>query len=273
MPIVYIDLLFLINAVLDVLLLGLTAMLRGYVVPSWRILLAGTAGGLLGVGSYFFSFWVPDALLAACTCGLLILAAWSWKGRTAFCRDLCLLWGLSMVISGGVLLLAQWSGIGEARGGAVYLEISPVILFGGSGVAYLLLSRLCPSGSFSVQQAVREIICRIGEQETAFRALVDTGNLLCDEKGRKVLLLSRSLVTELIGLGELPLTAEELYIALADRYRPGLLPYRTAGGEGLLVTLRPDHLTIDGIEREDYILGLAAQELENVWGCRGLIGC
>ena len=273
MPIVYVDLLFLINGILDGLLLGMTAMLRGYYVPPWRMILGSTVGGLLGVGAYFLSVWIPDGLLAACTCSLLILTAWGWKGKTCFFRDLRLLWGSSMVLSGAVLMLAQWCGMGSAGGGAVYLEISPAVLFGGSGGAYLLLSRLCPRGKFSEHAAAREIFCRMGEREIRFRAMVDTGNLLRDEQGRKVVLLSRSLTAELVGAGELPASADGLYMMLAEKFRPGLLHYRTAGGDGLLVTLRPDILQVDNMERQDYILGIAARELECAPGCRGLIGC
>ena len=272
MPIVYVDLLFLINAVIDGLLLGLTAKLRGYFVPPWRKILSSIFGGLLGVAAYFLSFYVPDGLLAVCSCGLLILTAWGWKGKACFLKDLRLLWGASMVLSGAVLLLAQWCGTGEVGGGAVYFEISPGILLGGTGLVYGLMACLCRPGRFCEQAVAREITCRIGSREAAFQAMVDTGNLLCDGKGRKVILLSRSLVAELLDFRELPTHTEELCLALGETYRTGLLPYCTASGDGLLVILRPDHLTVNGVKREDYILGLSSQELDCVCGCRGLIG-
>ncbi|MBR5284940.1 MAG: sigma-E processing peptidase SpoIIGA [Clostridia bacterium] len=274
MPIVYVDLLFLINAMIDSLLLNLTAMLRGYYVPPWRKVLSSTIGGLLGVMAYFLSFHLPDGLLAACTCGFLVLTAWGWKGKVAFLKDLRLLWGSSMVLSGAVCLLGQWCGAGISGGGAIYFDISPGVLLGGAGLTYGMISCICRPGRFSESTACREITCRVGSREVTFRAMVDTGNLLCDGKGRKVILLSWSLAAELMGDKTLPVEADALYLALSETCHPGLLPYRTAGGEGLLVTIQSDHLMVDGVARqEDYILGFSARELDCAWGCRGLIGC
>lgn len=272
MAVIYVDVLFLINFLLDYLLLCLTSHLRGYYTPAARILLGAAVGGLLAVGSFFLPEAVPDLPLAAVTCSMMLWMAWGWKGKARFFGDLAMLWTLAMLLSGGILLLAEWSGIGTTRGGAVYLDISVGVLLSGAGLAYGLLTFCCRPGSFHRERSEREVFCRIGEREACFRAFVDTGNLLRAPGGQGILLISPSLAAELLGEA-LPKTAEACFLQLAERYSAGLLPYRTAEESGLLVTLRPDRLEIDGKVTDGYILGLAACETEGACGCRALIGC
>jgi len=271
MQVLYIDVLFLLNFMVDCLLIGLTAMLRGYFLPIGRRLWGSVVGALLAVLAFFLPDALPSSLWAAVSCALMLLAAWGWKGKRRFAADCAMLWVLSMVFSGGTMLMAQWYG-GMARGNAIYLDISVPILLGGTGTAYGLLTLCCRPGSVQAERRIHKIRCRLNGREICFSAFADTGNLLRDPVGRAVLLLSPSLAAELLGEWPLP-AAEQCFMQLTGRCNTGLLPCRTAGGDSLLVTVQPDVLEIDGKVRQDTILGLAAQELEGMSGCRALIGC
>lgn len=274
MRVLYVDLLFFVNFVVDSLLLHLTGWLRGHYMSWKRIVLGGCIGGALAVVTVFLPSRVPGWLFSMVACGLMLPAAWGWMGVRSFLEDCGLLWGMSMLFSGGVLLLLQGTGAGMVRGGAVYLELSMPILFLGTGMAYGLLSLCGRPGRFRKERAVCSVVCTVGGRCLQFDAFVDTGNLLRDSAGRRVILLSPSLTEKLLMPDEeLPAEAESAFLRLSEKYRPGLMPYRTAAGRELLVTLSPDSITVDGERSDAYILGLAPQELEGLPGCRALIGC
>ena len=52
-----------------------------------------------------------------------------------------------------------------------------------------------------------------------------------------------------------------------------MAPYTAVSGRGLIVTVRPDSLFIDGKESSEYVLGISGEEIATVCGCRALIGC
>ena len=64
---------------------------------------------------------------------------------------------------------------------------------------------------------------------------------------------------------------ERLSLISPGRY--GMAPYTAVSGRGLIVTVRPDRLFIDGKEISEYVLGISGEEIATVCGCRALIGC
>ena len=98
--------------------------------------------------------------------------------------------------------------------------------------------------------------------------------------GKKVILLSVSLAGELLGTESARLlaglsenTVDEVFAALAGLGLPvGLLPCTASLGRGLLITLRPEALTVDGQPAGEYILGISCDEVAPACGCRALIG-
>jgi len=191
MQVLYIDVLFLLNFMVDCLLIGLTAMLRGYFLPIGRRLWGSVVGALLAVLAFFLPDALPSSLWAAVSCALMLLAAWGWKGKRRFAADCAMLWVLSMVFSGGTMLMAQWYG-GMARGNAIYLDISVPILLGGTGTAYGLLTLCCRPGSVQAERRIHKIRCRLNGREICFSAFADTGNLLRDPvSGENVLIVPR----------------------------------------------------------------------------------
>lgn len=280
---VYVDVLFLVNFIMDHVLLVLTAELRGSGAAGRRMALGAFVGAALAVLLFFAPEGVLGWLLRPVCCGLMVRTAFGRQSGRRFLGDCAMLCALSLLFSGGVLLLGQMvPRAGSAVSNTVvYLDISIGVLALGTLLGYGLITWACRPGSFRASMPHRQVGCRVAGRSAEFLAFTDTGNLLRDPIcGRRVILLSVSLAAELLG-GEAARALEALkenqtgdvFAALAGQGLPvGLLPCTASLGRGLLITLRPEGLTIDGRPTDDYILGISCDEIAPACGCRALIG-
>lgn len=286
MKVIYVDVLFLFNFVVDRLLLGLTVHLRGNTAREPRLVMASAFGGL---ASLIF-FIMPELSLAALICkplfcGLMAAMAFGMRYPRRFAGDCVTLFAVSMVFCGGIAALSQiFPGSGAVKNTAVYMNISSGVLIGGIAISYLLLLRMSGSGRFKEEKELKSITCVLRGKQLSFKAFVDTGNMLSDPvHGKKVIMASLSLIVpalpeedgrivDRLRTGVLPSGVFEDLASKAPAVY-GLTPFTSAGGSGLILTIRPDSLMIDGISSDEYILGVSGYEIETAGGCRALIGC
>ena len=190
MTVIYVDTLFLLNAMVDYLLLLASARLAGEPLARLRFLLGAVLGGLYAVAIFLpgLSFLArPPCRLAAAV--LMVLAAF-WKSRRLL-RQVVIFFALSCAFGGGVLAIALLGGRGLAlSNGVLYsgMDLKIVLLSaaGCYGALTLIFQRTgrhtAPSGE------LRPVRLTLGERQVSLTALVDTGNTLTDPAtGRPVL--------------------------------------------------------------------------------------
>lgn len=251
MRIIYLDELAALNYLCDYLLLRCTAELRGLPRRRGRCALSAALGGLWAVLALlpplrFLS--LPSAALAAS--GFLALAAFGgddglWKSWVCFLA-------LSAAFAGAVVFACLL--LGEDAGSS--LQQCPLrTLLLSFGLFYALL-RLCLGRTLEKRARERlPVIIELLGRRAELTALRDTGNSLSDPvSARHVLIAELPALAPLFPALPPPgdsvaqfrhLSADP---ALGPRCR--LVPYRSMGGDGLLLCLRPDHVTVGGEERE-----------------------
>ena len=278
MPVVYLDSVFLLNAAMDYLLLRGTELLSGVPAGRQRCVLAALFGGgyaaavfLPGLG--WLSAW-PGKLLAG-----LLMAVIAFGGQRRFLRRTLLFFALSCGMAGCVLALGMLSGGMPVERGVFYTRVDLRVLLVAAISAYLLLSVVFRAAAGQGMEGKR-LPLRIHRdgREIALSALYDSGNALRDAGGRPVAVLTAEAARGLFP-PELRryLTAEALrdpagQLAALRRLgeRPVLLPCRTVGGGGLLLALRCDWLTVNGVRQEGPLVALTPEDLGNgigaLWG-------
>ena len=281
MRVVYVDVLFALNFLMDYLLLVLTARLGGVYRPRWRLALAAAAGGLAAVALYFPPLPLPLGLLCrgAVCAGLTALAFGRQPGR--FLRLCGLLCGVTFALAGGVSALAFLGRGLQVHNGVVYFELPLRLLLCCAGAVWLLLG-VSGGTALRLDKRTARLSVTLGERTVVLRALRDSGNLLRDPlTGKQVALVGagaaagllppehRALLRALDG-GNAPAVCAELTGRGAGLFR--LMPYQTAAGSALLLLIRPDRLEIDGAAEDGYLLGLSPAELEAGGECRAVIG-
>lgn len=279
--VIYVDTLFLLNALVDYLLLLGAARLAGERLRRLRFAL----GAILG-GGYAVAIFLPGgAFLQRLPCRLAVLALMSvaaYGGSRRLLRQSLLFLALSCALGGGVLAVSLLGGRGlTLSGGVVYsaMDIKTVLLSAaGCYAAVTLVFRGLARHTASVGELAAVRLALDG-RSVELTALRDTGNTLTDPvAGIPVLVAEGALLLPLLPPGTL--MAGELAdpVACMERLRDGplagrvrLLPYRAVGVErGLLLALRPDGLWVNG-ERRDMLAALSPTPVSDGGGYGALL--
>lgn len=283
MTVIYVDTLFLLNAMVDYLLLLASARLAGEPLARLRFLLGAVLGGLYAVAIFLpgLSFLArPPCRLAAAV--LMVLAAF-WKSRRLL-RQVVIFFALSCAFGGGVLAIALLGGRG--------LALSNGVLYSGMDLKIVLLSAAGCYGALTLifqrtgrhtasSGELRPVRLTLGERQVSLTALVDTGNTLTDPAtGRPVLVAEADCVEELLPPGIRPSPAdlrdpagalERLEDPWRRRFR--LLPYRSVGMDrGLLLAVRVDQVQVGEEDRGPMLAALSPTPVSDGGGYRALLG-
>ena len=274
MTVVYLDSVFLFNALLDYLLFLSTARLAGIPLRRRRYLLSGVLGGLYAAAVFLPGGGFLTETLVKAGVGLL-LALIAFGRETHFLRLTLLT--VAIACAGTVLALGLLAGqhIPNARG-IFYTNVNgKTLLLSASGVYLLLTVIFRTAAAHGIRgECLPVTVCLLG-QTVALTALLDTGNSLRDTAGEPVLTAELSRFPQLAAVIQHRSSAEALPI-LRQRFpklRPQLLPVRTAAGGGLLVSVSSDWTEIGGVRYPNLRIALTDTELGGgytaLWGGEG----
>ena len=187
--VVYLDRVFLLNLLVDYLLLLSAAQLSGRTLSRLRLLLCAAGGGLYAVATFLPGCgFLRGPLCQLAAGGAMALCAFRGRRRPAL---------LFLLLSGGlagfVLALGLWAGSPTALLHRIYRgEMNWPLLLGAALCFYLLLRLLLGQGArHGGGERLKITISVCGRKQTV-TALHDTGNTLRDPvSGRPALVLER----------------------------------------------------------------------------------
>ena len=251
---VYADGAFLLNTVIDYVLLLACARLSGAVIRRGRLLLAAGVGGVYAAASLwpelgFLGLWPAEAVMGM----VLLLTAFGCERHLL--RLGLLFLGVSAAFGGLMLALCHLTGTGLLLlGGGAYYPVSFAALLMAAAAVYALCHGLFSGLSQHGSGEFCSFWLCLDGGTAPIRALVDTGNTLKDPITNEPVLVTNCTVLQDL-LPEEGLSREDfsdpaaLSVRLAA-YHPRLIPYRAVGVEsGLLVALRCQMQREDGKKR------------------------
>ena len=269
MEIIYVDSLFLLNFIIDYLLLVLTFRLCGLVIRRVRCVL----GALLG-GAWAVLCFLPGLeFLAAPACKA---ALWGWISLAAFGGEAHLLkcalsfLTISAVFGGGVWAASMLAGGSNSIAGAVQLSF-PMLVFS-FAVCYVFLSLTWSQRLRGQAGKIAAVRLVLRDRSVELNALRDTGNTLREQlSGRKVMAVGIGDVASLFT----PEEAEALRendgaqallrlngLAGELHFRP--VVYSALGVSGALIpAFIPEQLWIDGRQSGDYVVAVSPVPVGN----------
>ena len=187
--VVYLDRVFLLNLLVDYLLLLSAAQLSGRTLSRLRLLLCAAGGGLYAVATFLPGCgFLRGPLCQLAAGGAMALCAFRGRRRPALL--FLLLYG---GLAGFVLALGLWAGSPTALLHRIYRgEMNWPLLLGATLCFYLLLRLLLGQGArHGGGERLKITISVCGRKQTV-TALHDTGNTLRDPvSGRPALVLER----------------------------------------------------------------------------------
>lgn len=271
MTVVYIDEVFLLNALVDYLLLLAAARLAGE--PLRRLPMAAAAA--LG-GGYAAAVMLPRAaFLSHPLCALGVAAGMCLVafGRSRRLLRVSLVFlGASAAFGGGVFALQLAAGV------SVFPDLKSILLAAAGCFAFLdvVFRRTARHGGRELAPAV----LTLGGRRCALTALLDTGNTLTDPAtGKPVMVAEGRCLSPLFPAGCAPSPKElsDPITALTVRRGDGLawrlLPYRAVGVDcGLLLAVRVDGAQVGKRDWGSILVALAPGQLSDGGGYNALMG-
>ena len=284
MTVIYVDTLFLLNTMVDYLLLLASARLAGEPLARLRFALGAVLGGLYAVAIFLPGMgFLARPLCRGAAAVLMVLLAF-WRSRRLL-RQVLIFLALACAFGGGVLAVELLGGQRLALGGGVLysgMDLKIVLLSaaGCYGLLTLVFRGIGQHGGPSGE--LTRVRLTLGERQVELTGLVDTGNTLTDPAtGRPVLVAEADSLEELLPPGLRPGPAElrdpaGVLERLEDgpwRLRFRLLPYRAVGVErGLLLALRMDRVQVGEEDRGPMLAALSPTPVSDGGAYRVLVG-
>ena len=283
MTVVYLDSVFLLNGLMDYLLLMASGRLAGTSLRRSRCLWAALLGGLYAAAVFLpgYAFLASPAVKLSVGTLLALLA---FGGEEKFFRMALLFFAVSCGMAGTVLVLGLLAGGGfPVAQGVFYTDVSPKILMIAATAAYLVLTVVFrASARHGVQGELLPVQICIQNRTQHLTALWDSGNSLRDPMGNRPVLvtapgsLEALLPPALQGLMtpvqlRRPTDLLEIVERTVPALHPCLLPYRAVGtAGGLLLAVETDWTEIAGTRYPHLLVGLSPTALGDgytaLWG-------
>lgn len=276
---VYLDMVFLLELMINYLLLLVSAKVAG--VPFRRpwLLLGSAVGAVVSTLTFLPGWeWLSHPLCRVGTALLILLAAYWYSARLL--RLGLIFFALSCMLGGGVLLLSLLSGKGIALQNGILstgMDLKTVAL--AAVVCYVGMDLLFRRTGRHGKRELLPVTVSIAGRQILLTALQDNGNTLTDPATGKPVLVAegaglRGLVPESLLAGlERPAETIERCADILWRQRLRLLPYRAVGVRcGFLLAVRADMVRVDGREFGGLLVALSPTPVSDGGRYQALFG-
>ena len=283
MTVVYIDCVFLLNFIIDYLLLLAAGRLAGEILRRPRIALGAALGGFYAAAVFLPHMeFLVSPLCKIAVAVLMVLTAYG--GSRRLLRISLVFFGVSAAFGGGILAIELVGGreVG-LQNGVLYSAMDLRLVLLSATFCYVAITFVFQRAAkhSAVRMETAPAVLTLGTRRVALTALIDTGNTLTDPvTGRPVMVAEGEKLTALFPPGQAP-TGDVLkrpIEAMGDiesiwKGRCRLLPYQAVGIEcGMLLALRMDQVKVGKDDYGGILVALSPTRLSDGGGYSALIG-
>ncbi len=277
-PIVYIDVLFITNLLINIILLYVTGKLSVIRINKIRIFLSAALGSIYSVFMFFPNLSVFYSKAAKILSAFALVAlSYNIKGVRLYIKTLGIFYIVTLCFGGGVFALFYLTGIGSRMGaiiknGILYFNLPWQILFASVITSYIIISIVWKNVTRKAANinSYIDLVIFCYDRQVPIRALIDTGNSLKDPISQfPVIVTEYEYLKEVLpdsfskALENSCEEFEDLNF-VTDKLR--IIPYSSLGKEkGMLLGFRPDSVLADINECthhvENVIIGISKIKL------------
>lgn len=246
MPVIYLDVLLILNLWVDFLLLSATARLRRLPIRKGRLLLGAAVGAVGSCVLFLPPLSVPTALLLrAVGTVLLVLISFRFGCLDTFWKNLLAFFVISGAFAGLSSALWYW----VAPNG--FLVVNGVVYYDAPASLLILLTTVSYVAVWLFEYAMRRrapqnrqyrLVLRYRGKSVVCRCLYDSGSTLREPfSGKPAVLIDRRAAEPI-------LPPEFGSTDSSANAKMRLVPFRSLGGEGLLPAFQPQYMEICGTD-------------------------
>ncbi|MDR0936083.1 MAG: sigma-E processing peptidase SpoIIGA [Oscillospiraceae bacterium] len=255
MRVIYIDQLFVLNGVVNYLLLLATGKLCGFASKRLRVAAAAFAGAAYAVCTVLPGVPPPVSALPVRLAIGVLLSLIAFGEKRAFFKAVLVMFAVGAAFAGATLLVSN------ASFKTLLLTVA---------VAYAVLTLTLKFAATKQSAALRQTVkleIALNGKTTRFPVLRDTGNALRDPfSGEIVPIVNYSELRDILKMRRE--NAADAVITLSKtnpELRTALLPYKTLSGGGLLLAFYADNVTADGKPLQTRLVAVSPSEI-NAYG-------
>ncbi|MBR5479107.1 MAG: sigma-E processing peptidase SpoIIGA [Clostridia bacterium] len=257
---VYLDVLFVLDFIIDYLILYSVGKVCGGVILRWRLVLSAVLGAVFSVISLLLPqvYTLPFMLFSAYVMVGISFGFKKWKLLLVF-------FGISAAFGGMVFA------VGYITGRSLVISLKTLAIATVASYIIMVFAFKRRATGTTKREQVKVKILHKGKK-AEFYALVDSGNTLCDPiTNTPVLIAELDAVYSLFEDGILKTLkkcqCDQVILKGEGMFRP--IPFTTVGGRGILPAFKGDMVTVNGKERH-VLIGVSRDKLAGEY--MGIIG-
>ncbi len=272
---IYIDILFLINFIINYLILFAASRLAVARIRRYRTALGALIGALYGVAVFFKNLSFLNSLIFKIAVSVLMnLCAFGFSDMRKLIKMTLVFFFISFTFGGAVLALYLFGmgGVCEVRNNIYYIHIPLKALLLSAGAAYILLSLVFRRSMGRSRQSFCHVEIEHDGKTAELTALSDTGNTLTDPVTNAPVIISdysavRAVLPDSVRTvldeknpSDFPISISEL----PSNFKFRLIPYKTMSSPfSLLLAFRPDKITVDKKNESGAMLAISPQQISD----------
>lgn len=279
-PVIYVDVLFVVNAFINYILLYVTSKLAKLPTTPLRLLFGALAGAVYAVCMFFPQVRALYTVASKFAVSLVLVGiAFRMRRLRTYIRVVCIFYLASFTFGGVTLALLFFTNAGLTSGtvlsnGIFYFNLPWKTLLLSTGIAYAVISVVWRIYKKNRGADYRRIYILLNDKAASLNALVDTGNQLCDPITHTPVLIAeydsiKCLLPDTVcqallqSDGDIEAVAGSVeQTGFSGRFR--VIPFTSLGTEnGLLVGFRPDAVHIGRRAVKNVIVGIYQRQLSH----------
>lgn len=259
---IYVDVLFLMNLVIDYLIIASTAFISGREYSTRRMLLASACGAAYSVAVFFPQLGILNVLLLKITISIVIVfIAFRFINIYAHIKLVFTYYIINFIYGGGMYAFYRFTSLGSKMNfsnGEYYIDM-PLWLIITLAIGFYfmikLLGKLISERGMTEQQL--DIRISLGSRHVDITALIDTGNTLRDPISMLPVMLVEKNVTD-------RLIMQSIDETVFKKHSMRLIPYSDASGNADTVyAFKPTSITVKDTDRQlnEMLIGIVDRQL------------
>lgn len=278
--IVYMDILFLVNLIMNYILLIITSALSGVYTKRWRVFVSAMIGSVYAVIVFIIPTQVLSGMISKVIMGFLMVAI-SYGVRYTLKVGL-MFFMVSFAFAGAIMCFFYMikSQSYMMVNGIPYIDISVNILLCAFILCYITLSIVYKNlgKNKAISQNITEVNLSFGNKQTKVSAFKDTGNSLCDNiTGKPVIVVEADALKSVIPkelwfiLKDDPINAIEFAKYYPNDLKLRLITYGVLGGSGTMLVIKPTKVLLKNGRKLEALIGISPKPVE-IAGCTAIMG-
>ncbi|MBR5535201.1 MAG: sigma-E processing peptidase SpoIIGA [Clostridia bacterium] len=265
---VYIDVLFAVNFLINILIVEGTGLIISTDTKWYRSLSSALVGAVYATLAFFPGMeFIEGVVMKILLSAVMVMIAFGFKTRAHFLK----MWGsfyvASFIFGGSLIAIMSLTGLGSRLGaiysnGSIYLNLPWRWVFATAAGTYMLIFFF---GKIRKRKIAKEAVARkltifINGSKIEIKAIIDTGNSLTDPiTGSPVIVCEYGQIKSLVPINE----GESLIEKMREAgLKVRLIPFSSIGNESdIMPAFLPDMVKIDEYVAKRCVIGITRNNL------------